>query len=214
MTTNTVRALADAVLQIEGFEYLSAKFQRITDIVNDKVSAAAAADLADFNVIIHGDMWSNNIMFGHDTQGNVQEAIFVDYQMCTVGSPVLDLVYVLYTSSAETLGEEDWNDLITLYWTTLTDTLQRLQFSARPIPTLNQLQQDRRERTNYAMYSALFTLAVRNLEVVDVVDDALAKMMDEGAECHQFRVRMLLNPKIQKALAYLLNFFDRNGLFD
>lgn len=53
INTNTVRALTTAVLQMEGFEYLSDKFKRIMDIVNEQVSAAVVTDLANFNVLTH-----------------------------------------------------------------------------------------------------------------------------------------------------------------
>lgn len=212
LCTNTVRALADAVLQIERFEHLSEKLKRLTGVVKEKISAAVATDPAMFNVLIHGDMWSNNIMFQHGDNGKVLDAIFVDYQGCYVGSPVLDIVNTFYTSSADTLRADDWNELMALYWQILNETLKKFDYSARPIPTLDELQADRKRRTHYSIYIGLFALAVRNLE--NVAEDEMAKLMDGADENHQSRVRMFLNPNIRKALEYLLEFFDSNRLFE
>lgn len=207
--------MVDVTVEISGLEYLSAKFQRLIDVINERVSAASATDMAQFNVLNHGDMWSNNVMFQHDGAGGgdkVLDVKFVDFQCCYVGSPVLDLVYAFYTSSAGSIRSVDWDELMSLYWQTLCDALRKLNYSARPIPTLAELQADRRRRTNYSLYNGLFGLAVRNMEVV--ADDALGKMMDDSSENHLARVEMILNPKIRNELKFLLEFFDANGLFD
>lgn len=44
-----------------------------------------------FQTIVHGDFWSNNMMFHCDEEGKPDKVRFFDYQMMMVGHPVQDI---------------------------------------------------------------------------------------------------------------------------
>lgn len=208
---NGVRVLPAVAALLPRFKHLVPKLERLCDRYNDRVLAATATDLADFNVLTHGDMWSNNMMFRYEaTADTIADIKFVDFQACYVGSPVLDIIYTLNGSSANHLRSNDWDALMQHYSEQLTETLRRLEFTARPVPTLEQLQADRLRRTHHSM--GLYTLAVRNVE--EVGDDEFAKMMGNSEECDQYRVQIMMNPKIRDAVEHFIEFFDKNGVFD
>lgn len=202
----------DVVKQMPGFEHLSPKLQRLSTCVTEKVIIAAERDPNDFNVIIHGDMWSNNTMFSHDSvTGSVTDAILVDFQIGYYGSPVLDIVYTLFTSSSDTLCANDWNEIVIHYHTELVRLLKLFGYS-KPVPTLLELQADRLKRAHYSATLGMYTLAIRNLETVQ--NDESSKFFGESEEDHKYRVQAMLNPKIRKALEFLLQYCDDNGLLD
>lgn len=48
-----------------------------------------------FKTIIHGDFWSNNIMFHYDKEGKPDKVRFFDFQLMAMVHPVQDIWYVL-----------------------------------------------------------------------------------------------------------------------
>lgn len=48
--------------------------------------------------ISNGDVWPNNVLVRHDSQGQVAHAIVVDFQMVHLGPPALDVAMFLRTS--------------------------------------------------------------------------------------------------------------------
>lgn len=53
------------------------KLKNLLEIGKQKAFDEYITNLEDFTVIIHGDLWSNNIMFGYNELGNVNDAKIV-----------------------------------------------------------------------------------------------------------------------------------------
>jgi thiamine kinase-like enzyme len=49
--------------------------------------------------IIHGDLWSNNMMFSNDSDGIPGKIKLLDFQMGHVAHPAIDLCYFLYSNT-------------------------------------------------------------------------------------------------------------------
>ncbi len=49
--------------------------------------------------MIHGDFWSNNMMFAHDNEGNPTDIKLIDFQMMGRGHPALDICYLLHINT-------------------------------------------------------------------------------------------------------------------
>lgn len=213
---NFGRAMPEVVEQLDGLQHLAPKLRTLAENIYERVLAATATDPNTFTVLTHGDMWSNNIMFRYGGGGGgddeIEDAILVDFQICYVGSPVLDLVYTMYSSSAFHLRAADWDELIRHYSDELSVTLKRLGYEARPIPTLADLQADRMKRSHHALMLGMYAMGVRNLDTV--ADDELSKMLGDSEESHRHRIAIMMNPKIRDALRHFLEFFDTNGFFD
>lgn len=214
----TVQALADVVLRLPGFEHLSTKLKNLD--VYKRILAATATDPHGFNVLTHGDLWSNNFMFkqtspaADDVDGcrhHAIEAIMVDFQTLYIGSPVLDLVYAFSSSSSGELRANDWNELVEHYWRQLMATMTQLGTEAR-CPSLRQLQTERMKRMHHSISIGLFSLATRNME--NVTDADVDLLFGDADENHQQRMRILMEPNIRSTLEYLLLFYDENGYFD
>lgn len=210
--TNFGRAMPEIVQKLPGFEHLAPKMRLFSERVYALVLAATATDLANFNVLNHGDMWANNIMFQYDAAATILDAVLVDFQICYVGSPVLDIVYTLYSSSAYNLRADDWDALLSHYSAELSETLKRLRYASKPIPSLDDLRADLKKRSHHAITLGMYAMGVRNLD--QVADDELTKMMGDSEESHQHLIELMLNPNIREALQYYFEYFDRNGFFD
>ncbi|KAJ8926110.1 hypothetical protein NQ315_009967 [Exocentrus adspersus] len=76
-----------------------------------------------YSAILHGDCWSNNMMFKYDETRNLVDMRFLDFQLCAVASPVCDLSYCLYSGGAkETFDQLD--RLLQIYHDALSDSLR------------------------------------------------------------------------------------------
>lgn len=46
--------------------------------------------------LLHGDLWTNNMMFLEDDQGRPTGLKFLDFQMAAIGHPMIDIYYFMY----------------------------------------------------------------------------------------------------------------------
>ncbi|PSN36161.1 hypothetical protein C0J52_17002 [Blattella germanica] len=95
----------------------------LVDTCQDRFIEAGTRDDNSFNVLIHGDLWFNNMMFKYNEEtGDVQAVRFVDFQLNYHTSPVVDLLYFFNTSvSPDVLQNHDI--LIEEYYQTLCEIL-------------------------------------------------------------------------------------------
>lgn len=70
-------------------------------------------------VIIHGDVWQNNIMFRNDKNGVPIEMCFLDWQVSKHASPVIDIVYFLFCCTTKELRDLHYEDLLKAYYDSL-----------------------------------------------------------------------------------------------
>lgn len=188
-------------------EHLVEKINKIKDTYYDRLCAASVRDDNDFNVILHGDLWSNNIMFKYDANGDVEDTVLVDFQICYYGPPVLDITYCLYTSSHNDVSESDWDMLIQYYYYELKSTLKKFNYSKK-VPSLMEFHTQIIMRGLYGATVGIVFEAGRMLENVEgfanfIVDDAA-----------DYRLNMLLNPKVAPKVVKLLKYFDRRGYYE
>nr|CAD7604979.1 unnamed protein product [Timema genevievae] len=80
-----------------------------------------------FNVLIHGDLWVNNMMFKYDeVTGGVQEIKFIDFQLTRYTSPALDLHYFIQTSPSEEVSVAHTDKLLKEYHKELSKSMELL----------------------------------------------------------------------------------------
>lgn len=101
-----------------------------------------AASLNGFNVLNHGNVWSDNIFFEYsDDTKAPKRALLVDYKNAFIGSPVIDLMFFITTSVAYDVQRSSKDELIYAYHTKLSETLDALEYTGN-VPTLLELHLD------------------------------------------------------------------------
>ncbi|XP_063232816.1 uncharacterized protein LOC134536806 [Bacillus rossius redtenbacheri] len=79
-----------------------------------KFSDDFRAPLEPYATITHNDLWTNNIMFRHKSSKPAQLK-FIDFQLPCLGSPASDLLFFLFTSTADGIVVEHLDRLLKLY---------------------------------------------------------------------------------------------------
>ncbi|XP_068157280.1 uncharacterized protein [Drosophila tropicalis] len=98
----------------------------------------AKLDTEEFNVLNHGDLWSNNIMFKYDAFDKIKEVFFVDHQLPRYGSVVQDLYYFLLSSTKLEDKLDKFDENIKYYHDSLVEHLKLLNYSGE-IPKLQDI---------------------------------------------------------------------------
>lgn len=133
------------------------KLKRLRGNLMEKGRKAFDADPKHFNTMIHGDMWTNNLMMKYaniggesDEQSAVENMVYLDFQFSCWTSPAIDLHYFFNTSLQETLRENHLNELIEFYHGHLANYLKRLNYPGH-IPTLDEFQKQFLEKSFYGL---------------------------------------------------------------
>ncbi|XP_066995896.2 uncharacterized protein [Anabrus simplex] len=75
------------------------------------------------NVLCHGDLWNNNIMFRYES-GRPIELRFVDFQMYRYNPPAAELVFFLHMTTRRAVREAHLEEFLTLYYETFSQELK------------------------------------------------------------------------------------------
>lgn len=76
----------------EGYEYYAKKLKNVRKNLVKNAQKAFDCDESELNVLTHGDLWTNNIMFTYDKNGSPTDAVLLDFQFSSYGSVALDLI--------------------------------------------------------------------------------------------------------------------------
>ncbi|KAK9512733.1 hypothetical protein O3M35_001096 [Rhynocoris fuscipes] len=131
-----------------------------------------------FNVINHGDCWTNNIMFKHriDNSGNkIPIAIrLIDLQMGHCNSFAWDLTYFFYNSIRPDIRRSRYFDLLSIYHKTLKEFLGIYSYPMDEIPTLDCVINEMQRLKFFGISLLISIQAFTSTEVPDSYDLFLA----------------------------------------
>lgn len=78
---NIAKTVSNEVRKWEGFEKIADKLINVPDHVYENIYKSYLPKANKFNTLIHGDMWSNNIMFQNDHCGKPTDLRFVSFRI-------------------------------------------------------------------------------------------------------------------------------------
>ncbi|XP_017079834.2 uncharacterized protein LOC108113669 [Drosophila eugracilis] len=165
----------------------------------------------EFNVLNHGDSWSNNLMFNYKENGEIDQTIFVDLQLSKWGTPAQDLLYMIITSASLDIKTKEFDHFIQIYHERLVECLKLLNYTKR-IPTLKDMHIMIFKYGSWAFNTATGVLVATSMP--SDKDSNMDNMMAPGPEADAIRHKTFINPYYVKAMQQLLPFLDRKGLLD
>lgn len=84
------------------------------------------------NVVSHGDLWVNNMMFTYQ-QDKPMDCKFVDFQLARYAPPSVDLADLIYINSTRKLREQKLNEILHIYCKSLEMELKSANMSSEMI---------------------------------------------------------------------------------
>ncbi|XP_058055650.1 uncharacterized protein LOC131207058 [Anopheles bellator] len=164
-----------------------------------------------FNVLNHGDMWCNNLLFHHDDKGDLDDIVLIDYQLSFWCSPAIDLLYFMCTSvnGNERFTQMDY--LVHYYHKHLVRELTFLEYSGE-IPTLPELHSD---LIAHHLYGFVVSFSILPMVLMEKTDDAsMDLMLDQGDAGLAFKLKMYNNPAYVRQMEQIMDYFYNSGAFD
>ncbi|KAH8301588.1 hypothetical protein KR059_006309 [Drosophila kikkawai] len=181
---------------------------QIPDAYSRRMQEAVDPKPSAFNVIVHGDVWLNNIMVNRATK----RAVLLDFQNCFWGSPAIDLHFFFHTSLQQDLLLHQKDELLQYYFDALTETLGLCGFTGSK-PTFEQLKAEWQRCLFYGYMSV-------TCELPTCCASAEAS---EGFNCLSFadsekmRIRRRLlfeNERVRQTIRASLVHFDQQGILE
>ncbi|XP_076251754.1 uncharacterized protein LOC143191009 [Rhynchophorus ferrugineus] len=146
-------------------------------------------------VIIHGDVWCNNLMFKYDDAENPQKptsCCFLDWQLTKIGSPAYDLCYFFfYATSKEILNNH--KEYLALYYEIMRENLKYIGRDLNDIFPFELLEKHWRTFCRF-----MFLNTVTNLDMVlndektllEILEDKNDTMSNDIQHCETYYERI------------------------
>uniref|UniRef100_A0A1Y9IVY6 CHK kinase-like domain-containing protein n=1 Tax=Anopheles minimus TaxID=112268 RepID=A0A1Y9IVY6_9DIPT len=164
-----------------------------------------------FNVLNHGDMWCNNVLFHYNEDGEPNDILLIDYQISFWSSPAIDLLYFIMTSVNGDLKLSQMNYMIEYYHEQLVESLTFLGYSGK-VPLLKELHSD---ITAHQLFGLMICFSILPICLMEKTDDAsMDLMLDQGDAGTAFKLKMYNNPAYVKQMEQILNYFYDMGVMD
>jgi thiamine kinase-like enzyme len=118
------------------------------DVLMDSYFDVAYPMKCGLMTLVHADLWTNNILFKQDSDGNSNDVKIIDYQMSFWGSPNADLIYLLFTSVMDDVKVKHFDEIIEFYYVELRRSLELVKYGEY-IPTVEELKADLMDNRMY-----------------------------------------------------------------
>lgn len=142
----------------------------------------------EYSTISHGDSWCNNILYSHDASGLPTSAILIDYQMCRVHSPVLDLSYLFYgCADVELLPR--LNEFLNIYYQTVKKCLAMFELDVENVYPWTKLLEHWKRYSKYG-FIVSFLMRVLMLSTADESPDLSLAAKKDGDVMMAFLYKM------------------------
>ncbi|XP_062537181.1 uncharacterized protein LOC134205682 isoform X2 [Armigeres subalbatus] len=149
----------------------------------DQIKEITKGSLAEpYAVICHGDCWNNNMLFKHEN-GNPVDIRLLDWQISRYASPVLDLMYFIFTASTKAFRDKHYKTLLDIYHQSLSSFLIRLGSDPEKLFPRTALDEQLQKFGRFGLLMAVMLLPIITTKSEDVPDmDEMAEKMESGAD--------------------------------
>lgn len=120
---NSTKAIADCIKLVPGYENSAQVTEKLWNLLSLHLSKFIKPSGIYRNVIVHDDLWCNNIVFRKQGDNDV-ECLLVDFQLTRYVPPALDLLLLLYLNLDRNLLQKNFDDLANTYYNFFCENLR------------------------------------------------------------------------------------------
>lgn len=164
-----------------------------------------------FNCLTHGDAWLANILLQYDSNGQLNDCQFIDFQQSVYSSPAVDLISLIFTSAATDTKLQSFEHFVKFYHEHLVEALTLLKY-AKKIPTLKELYLDILDRAFLAVWHAFAVLPMCLIE--NVQESSSDNLLGQDETGKNYKKKLYDNDRYRTHMTDLLTYFDKRGLVD
>lgn len=133
---------------------------------------------ADKSQTIERDNKWISLIFFKDTAEDIR---LLDWQVIRLGSPAIDLLYNLFTSTDKSLRDKEYNNLLQLYYKSLSRSVKLLGSNPDELFTFDDLQSELKRCGNYALMLAPMLIQISQASSSEITNlDDMCDKMAEG----------------------------------
>ena len=145
--------------------------------------------------MIHGDSWSNNILFRYAVEDSQQDkpldALLIDWQIARIGHIFVDLGFFLFSSTSSDFRRQHLNELLAEYFSILKCALSKLDIDLEKEGyNHDRFLKDCSEHFMIALFIALFIMPVL-LDESKAVDHTLKHQESSSSDVDAGRLFLL-----------------------
>ncbi|EDV49486.1 uncharacterized protein LOC6553970 [Drosophila erecta] len=188
-----------------------AKLEKALDGLTMELMKLGVIDPTEFNALNHGDCWMNNLLFKMDSNGALEDMVFVDFQNPKYGTPAMDLLYFIMTSVQIEYKLDYFDFFIRHYHEQLLKHLDILGFTGRK-PSLRELH---RTIIKYGGWVLFPTISVLPVVLLDPTQSAtFDNFMSDSEAAVDFRNALHTNKRYQGYIERILPWLDNRGFLE
>lgn len=122
-----------------------------------------------------------------------EDICLLDWQVIRYASPVIDLLYNIFTSTDQALRDKEYDNLLQLYYKSLSRTIKLLGSNPDELFTFDDLQSELKKYGIYALLMAPMLLQISQADSSDItnLDDMCDKMANGELEENTSLVKTL-----------------------
>lgn len=167
MTASQLEGAAMIMEKVPNYEHVVKWINQVKGSAADVFMENSTSDPT-FAVLVHGDCWTNNLLFRYNAAGDPVEVMLVDLQGMRRVSPAVDLNYFLYSSFNGPDRSPNVELFLGVYYTSFCEVLRAAN---TPVPfTLEELRQEYRRKMEYGCIAGMFVVPIILSEVEDAPD--------------------------------------------
>lgn len=175
----------------------------------DTLYRLTQAEKNSFNVMNHGDAWTNNLMF--KKLDGVPEVLLVDFQLSSWTSPAYDILYIIFNACNIDSVINNFDDLVQFYHSELSNNFKKLNKPQRT-PSFNDI--------NSTIHRKGFIGAMMIVESVPIMKSEpdfkieLELLVNENEKGIALKRKLFGAEHIQEIYKKLLPFLNQRGFLD
>ncbi|KAG5889701.1 hypothetical protein JTB14_029731 [Gonioctena quinquepunctata] len=106
------------------------------------------------SVILHGDCWSNNMMFKYSETKEIIDIRLLDFQITSAATPVYDLSYLFYCGSS-TEDLKNYDNYLKIYHESLSESLKQYGCDSDKLYPIEILKQEWKQYSKFGFMMAI-----------------------------------------------------------